>query len=61
MGKGFKLPGKLPGPPVKIAMPAVQSGGSYRNPSMIIDRSAEILGAGVQAFTKRLDYTLEKV
>ena len=49
MGKGFKLPGKLPGAPAKIAMPAIQSGGSYRNPAMIIDRSAEILGAGIQS------------
>lgn len=49
MGKGFKLPGKLPGAPVKIAMPAIQKGGSYRNPAMIIDRSAEILGAGIQS------------
>jgi len=49
MGKGFKLPGKLPGSPNRIAMPAIQSGGSYRRPAMIIDRSAEILGAGIQS------------
>lgn len=60
MGKGFKLPGKLPGPPVKIAMPAVQSGGSYRNPSMIIDRSAEILGAGVQAGMDKIGDALKQ-
>jgi hypothetical protein len=48
MGK-FKLPGKLPGSPNRVAMPAIQGGGSYRNPAMVIDRSAEILGAGIQS------------
>jgi len=60
MGKGFKLPGKLPGPPVKIAMPAVQSGGSYRNPAMIIDRSAEILGAGIQEGMNKIGDALKQ-
>ncbi len=60
MGKGFKLPGKLPGSPNKIAMPAIQSGGSYRNPAMIIDRSAEILGAGVQAGMDKIGDALKQ-
>ena len=60
MGKGFKLPGKHPGAPVKIARPAIQSGGSYRNPAMIIDRSAEILGAGVQAGMDKIGDALKQ-
>ena len=60
MGKGFKLPGKLPGAPNKLAMPAVQGGGSYRNPAMIIDRSAEILGAGVQAGMDKIGDALKQ-
>lgn len=60
MGKGFKLPGKLPGSPNRIAMPAIQSGGSYRNPAMIIDRSAEILGAGVQAGMDKIGDALKQ-
>lgn len=60
MGKGFKLPGKLPGSPNKIAMPAIQSGGSYRNPAMIIDRSAEILGAGIQSGMDKIGDGLKK-
>jgi hypothetical protein len=48
MGK-FKLPGKLPGSPNRVVMPAIQGGGSYRNPAMVIDRSAEILGAGIRS------------
>lgn len=60
MGKGFKLPGKLPGPPVKIAMPAVQGGGSYRRPTMIIDRSAEILGAGIQSGMDKIGDALKQ-
>lgn len=60
MGKGFKLPGKLPGAPAKIAMPAVQSGGSYRNPAMIIDRSAEILGAGIQSGMDKIGDALKQ-
>ena len=60
MGKGFKLPGKLPGSPNKIAMPAIQGGGSYRNPAMIIDRSAEILGAGVQAGMDKIGDALKQ-
>jgi hypothetical protein len=60
MGKGFKLPGKLPGAPAKIAMPAIQSGGSYRNPAMVIDRSAEILGAGIQSGMDKIGEGLKK-
>jgi hypothetical protein len=60
MGKGFKLPGKLPGSPNKIAMPAIQGGGSYRNPAMIIDRSAEILGAGIQSGMDKIGDGLKK-
>lgn len=60
MGKGFKLPGKLPGAPVKVAMPAIQSGGSYRNPAMIIDRSAEILGAGIQSGMDKIGDALKQ-
>lgn len=60
MGKGFKLPGKLPGPPVKVAMPAIQSGGSYRRPAMIIDRSAEILGAGIQSGMDKIGDALKQ-
>lgn len=60
MGKGFKLPGKLPGAPAKIAMPAAQQGGSYRNPAMIIDRSAEILGAGIQSGMDKIGDALKQ-
>ena len=60
MGKGFKLPGKLPGSPNRIAMPAIQSGGSYRNPAMIIDRSAEILGAGIQSGMDKIGDALKQ-
>ena len=60
MGKGFKLPGKLPGSPNKIAMPAVQGGGSYRRPTMIIDRSAEILGAGIQSGMDKIGDALKQ-
>tara|TARA_R100001463_G_scaffold113786_1_gene168955 strand:- start:4544 stop:5278 length:735 start_codon:yes stop_codon:yes gene_type:complete len=59
MGK-FKLPGKLPSSPNRIVMPAIQSGGSYRNPAMIIDRSAEILGAGVQAGMDKIGNALKQ-
>ena len=60
MGKGFKLPGLHPSSPNKIAMPAIQSGGSYRRPAMIIDRSAEILGAGIQSGMDKIGDALKQ-